>query len=274
MEKIGSGNRFLLGEIQMNPVDFGQCLQADCMTHPGLVRPVNEDAIGFLPESGCFFVADGMGGGSAGEIASSLLENQLTEAIEGSDGESFDQRIRQIRDAIRDANRKIRICAERRSYRQMGTTLAMMLFHPQDERSAAICHIGDSRIYRLRDGLLTALTKDHTVGAELSESGTEGDYAGQMTDHRVSRISHMLTRVIGAEKEPEQEWAETEVRPRDRFLVCSDGVTTMLSEDTIQQILFEAEQPSDAVRLLGDRVLQAGANDNFSLIVVFVNERV
>ena len=242
------------------------------MTHPGLVRKTNEDALGFFPEDGCFFVADGMGGGSAGDVASSLLENQISDAIEFTGGESFEQRRNRIRTAIHNAHFKIREYAKARSFAQMGTTLALMLFNPQNPWRADLCHIGDSRIYRFRDDRLAALTRDHTVGAELAREMPFDPMEKGMGDHRTSFFSHVLTRVVGEGEEPEPEWTETEVRPGDRFLICSDGVTTMLSEQDIRTVISRSGQPDEAVRALSDSVLKAGAKDNYSIIVVYVGD--
>ena len=257
----------------MIPVDFRKFLFAESMTHPGLVRKTNEDSLGFFLESGCFFVADGMGGGSAGDIASSLLENQISDAIEFSGGESPEERKNRIRTAIHDAHLKIRGYAETRSFAQMGTTLALMLFNPRDPRRADLCHIGDSRIYRLRSNCLTGLTRDHTVGAELEREMASEQGEKNLGDHRTSVFSHVLTRVVGASSnEPEPEWSETEVRSGDRFLICSDGVTTMLAETEIRTIISESGRPDEAVCALSDSVLKAGAKDNYSIIIVFVGD--
>ena len=254
------------------PFDFSERIVADSRTHPGKVRPHNEDAVGFFPEEGCFFVADGMGGGAAGDVASSFLENELSDAIEQTGSASSDQREADIRNAIHRTHMKIRDYAESKQFDQMGTTLALMMLNPPDAHAASICHIGDSRIYLLRDGALTALTMDHTVGAELERENKSMMKNTDWTDHRTSRFSHILTRVIGGEDEPEAEWNEIAVRPFDRFLICSDGVTTMLQESVISDILSASDHPSDAVRRISDAVLDAGARDNFSMVVVFVRE--
>ncbi|MBO4491960.1 MAG: serine/threonine-protein phosphatase [Lentisphaeria bacterium] len=258
----------------MTPVEFRKLLLAESLTHPGLVRKTNEDSLGFFLESGCFFVADGMGGGSAGDIASSLLENQISDAIEFSGGESPEVRKNKIHTAIHDAHLKIREYAETRSFAQMGTTLALMLFNPWNPRRADLCHIGDSRIYRLRNNSLNVLTRDHTVGAELEREMMSSDHPEKgIGDHRTSVFSHVLTRVVGAtSNEPEAEWSETEVRSRDRFLICSDGVTTMLAEPEIQKIISESGRPDEAVRALSESVLKAGAKDNYSIIIIFVGD--
>ena len=242
------------------------------MTHPGLSRSTNQDALGFFPEDGCFFVADGMGGGSAGDIASSLLENELSEAIEYSGEKTTEDREESIRKAIHVAHQKIRSYANARSFEQMGTTLALMLFDPWNPNSAELCHVGDSRIYRFRDRALTVLTRDHTVGAELEQDMPDRWKNNGMTNHRSSFYSHVLTRVIGSKNECEPEWTETDIRPLDRFLICSDGVTTMLSEQDIQSVMEASEQPADIVRALSDSVLRAGAKDNFSIIIVLVRD--
>ena len=261
-----------MGKDTMNKIDFQIILHAEAMTHPGLCRSTNQDALGFFPEDGCFFVADGMGGGSAGDIASSLLENELSEAIEISGNETHEELEKSIRNAIGAAHQKIRSYADARTFEQMGTTLALMLFDPWNPHSAKLCHVGDSRIYRFRDQSLKVLTRDHTVGAELEQDMPDRWKNNSMGDHRNSYYSHILTRVIGSKHDCEPEWTETDIRPQDRYLICSDGVTTMLSETEIQNAMSSMDQPEEVVRALSDSVLQAGAKDNFSIIIVFVRE--
>ena len=262
-----------MGKSEMKTAEFKDCMRADSLTHPGLVRHVNEDAVGFFLEDGCFFVADGMGGGSAGDLASGFLENELSEVIEGSRAEMPGLRKYNVNQAIHNAHIKIRNYAENMHFEQMGTTLAVMLFNPWNMNSAWICHIGDSRIYRLRQGRFIRLTRDHTVGAELAERKRSFLSKNILSDHRTSHLSHILTRVVGSTRGSAPEWEETDIHPNDRFLICSDGVSTMLKEKEIMRIMVNAEGPEETVAELSEKVLESGAKDNFSMITVFIEKK-
>ena len=141
---------------------------------------------------------------------------------------------------------------------------------PWQPGQALLCHVGDSRIYRFRDGDLRQLTLDHTVGVELTLSlkkkGGKQD-AAMMMDHTNSPFSHVLTRSIGVSDNVLPEWDETTIEPNDLFLLCSDGVTTMLKDDEIQRIFLENASTDDKMKTLSQRVLAAGARDNFTMIL-------
>jgi len=233
----------------------------------GLVRRENEDSYAVLPEDGCCIVSDGMGGGSAGEIASQIIVEYLSDAIAGTAPDSPGSRKYAIQQAIHGANRKIREYAKSREYSQMGATLALLLLDSWYPGRALLCHVGDSRIYRFRQGDLELLTRDHTVGFELAASlrNHPGKNALSLDDHTSSPISHVLTRSIGIADCVLPEWEETVLLPDDVIMVCSDGITTMLRDEDIQRIFRETTTLDDKISHLTAEVRNAGARDNYTV---------
>lgn len=229
----------------------------------GLVRPNNEDAYSCLPDDGCFFVSDGMGGGSAGEIASQIVEDVIADAVSESANESPGLRKYTVQQAIQKANQKILQYAKERCYEQMGATLALLLLDSWNHRKISICHIGDSRIYRYRDGVLTLLTRDHTVGNEMREKADI-----PFAVRKMSALSHILTRAIGTSSFAMSEWQETEALPGDFYLLCSDGVSSMLSDADVASVFTHRDSLENIKEELIGRVNKAGAADNFTFILL------
>ena len=254
----------------MNQTEQFNWIETASFSDPGLVREENEDSCGFVAEDGCYFVSDGMGGGSDGEIASQIVVETISDAIENTASDSPGSRKYAVQQAVHRANRTIRAYSQAHNYAQMGATLVLLLLDPWDSGKALLCHVGDSRIYRFRDGTLQQLTRDHTVGAELALSlekkGSRKD-CSMMMDHTNSPFSHVLTRSIGVSENVLPEWDETTIRPGDLLMLCSDGVTTMLKDDEIQQIFRENESTEGKASALSERVLAAGAKDNFTMIL-------
>ena len=222
-------------------------------THKGMVRETNEDAV-FPTSSGesddrvLAIVADGMGGHVAGEVASRIAIN----AAASSDLE--------VADRVAAGNRAIREeVARDPALEGMGTT--MTLLHIEDD-VARLGHIGDSRAYLLRDGVLRQLTSDHTVAAEYVAQGL-------LTAEEATRVPqrHMLLRTLGLTRFVNVDEIEVEVQPGDRFLLCSDGLTEMVSHDDIAKTLAEGA-PDEVVWELVEMANDAGGVDNITVIVV------
>ncbi len=250
---------------------FDSYMRVASVTSPGKLRDRNEDSFSEMLLDGCFLVADGMGGGEAGEIASRILCDEISEVIAGSRNDPPGLRKYNIQQKLHVINRKILTFAEHRGYAQMGTTLALLLFDTWNPRAALTCHIGDSRIYRLRNRKLYALTCDHTIGAELQRTTQRRDAKSGFMDHRTNSFSHILTKAVGVSRTLIPEWTPADVSPLDRFLICSDGVTTMLSEPRIEAIINASSSPEDAAADLSDAVLKAGAKDNFTAILLEIH---
>ncbi len=241
-------------------------INSSSMTDAGLVRGNNEDAVAVLATDGCFFVTDGMGGGDEGEIASQIVHSYIRKAIEGSAPDSPGLRKYNIQQAVHWANRQIRQYAEEHFFKQMGATLALLLLDPWQPDRAMVCHVGDSRVYCFRQGKLFCITRDHTVGAELARQKVSSHGTNSLGDHQKSALSHILTRSIGTSNVVMTEWDEVMVLPEDIFLVCTDGVTTMLNDSEICAVLKEKTSASQMIENLGKLVRAAGAKDNYSMI--------
>ena len=239
------------------------------LTDIGRRRTGNEDAIAFDASLGLALVADGMGGGNAGEVASATVvrsvRGDLRIAREGVPGESA----RTLRDGpalvgevARRANQRVLAAAAREPKLQgMGTTLAMALL---SDRGITIGHVGDSRVYRLRDGVLAQLTRDHTVVNELVANGHLAP-----ADAGRSKQNGVLTRALGMPGAFKVDVSEHAVEPDDLYLVCSDGLTAMVPDEDIACLLREAgcdlREPVQAAVDLANR---RGGRDNISVVML------
>jgi serine/threonine protein phosphatase PrpC len=232
------------------------------LTHPGKVRNNNEDSllVGEGQDETLFVVADGIGGFEAGEVASSITVDVLKDiAPSGS-----------LEDAIREANRRILTAAqgdERLS--GMGTTVVALRFGgTESEPVAEISHVGDSRAYLLRDGQLKPITEDHSLVAELVRSG-------DLTRDEASEHpqKNLITRALGAEVEVEVDTTVLPIRSGDRFILCSDGLSDMVPETRMLDLLtVSPESPERAAQALVSSALEAGGADNVTVVIVDVKE--
>lgn len=226
-------------------------------THVGKVRRNNEDSLTVIePET--FAVADGMGGASAGEVASQMLVETVKEFL-AETPPIWDEKI--LSQAIISANKKISDLARRNEeYRGMGTTATIL--HLEDKR-AYFAHVGDSRLYRLRGNFFKQITEDHSYVETLVRRG-------EITpeEARVHPMKNVLIQAVGAVDELFIDAANFPVENGDTFLLCTDGLTNMVDDATIKGILQTAPNPADA---LIDAALSAGGRDNVSVIVVGVD---
>ena len=220
----------------------------------GRLRDHNEDS--YLVRPPVYAVADGMGGHAAGEVASRLALESLEGAALASDGGP-----KAISSALREANRTVfeQSSGEGPS-RGMGTTCVLLLI---TDGQAHVGHVGDSRIYLLRGDSLTQLTRDHTVVADMVEKGL-------MTDEQASADSSRgyLTRALGGAAAVDPDVQTVPIEPGDRFLLCSDGLTTMVVDDQIQAILQREANPQAAADALVSAANEAGGEDNVTAVVV------
>ena len=230
----------------------------------GLVRKDNQDSLFVDGAKTVFCVADGMGGGAEGATASRFVCEEVEKAVKGAP--DFGSRMRAVDGAIAAANARVRAYAEDKGFKQMGSTLAVLLTDPDDARRAAICHVGDSRIYRVRRGSAELLTKDHTIGGQLSAFATGEQAAGLRS--RANPLAHILTRAIGAEGKAAGDWRKVDLADGDRCLVCSDGVHDVIADSLIGEILtVEPDLESASVRL-ADEIVRNGAPDNYTYVMV------
>jgi PPM family protein phosphatase len=238
-------------------------LQPFGVTDAGKVRQNNEDAllVGDGKDETLFVVADGIGGFEAGEVASSLAVDVLKDL---QPDEPFEA-------AIGEANRRI-VAAGRGDEKLsgMGTTVVAVRFGgTQREPVAEVAHVGDSRAYLMRGGDMRPITEDHSLVAELVRSGDLT--RDQAAEHPQKNL---ITRALGADEEVDVDTAVLPVEAGDRILLCSDGLSDMVPEGGISLILAESpEDPEKAARGLLSAALDAGGNDNITVVVVDVREQ-
>ena len=247
-------------------------LAAAELTDTGRVRDHNEDTIGSNVDAGLFVLADGMGGYNAGEVASSIAVKTVlelaSEACTREDRaapETDTGMMRQtivLRDAITRANKIIHQTAQSQaSCAGMGTTIVACLFY--DDR-ISIAHVGDSRLYRLRDRRLEQITMDHSLLQELVDRGF---YTREEAEKSTNR--NYVTRALGVEPIVEVELAEVPVLPGDVYLLCSDGLPDMVDDEDIHLTISTFSANLETV---GQQLVQLsndnGGKDNVSVILI------
>lgn len=227
------------------------------MTDTGLVRSRNEDSLDWDSQRGVALIADGMGGHNAGEVASRLAIETLMKLLHDDDAAIDEQRLRRI---VAAANQAIYAQAQAHpDCDRMGTTLVMLCV---DQGQIYITHVGDSRAYRLRQGELIRLTSDHSLVRQLLDDG-----AISKDEARTSRYKNVITRALGVRDKCEPDIAVFDIAADDIYLLCSDGLTDMVADPDIRQVLVDEEQPEAAVAALMERARLAGGRDNISIIV-------
>lgn len=227
-------------------------------TDVGRQRNTNEDSLVVSPPY--FAVADGMGGAKAGEVASQLA----TEAFD-RDHDPGAPPERRLEGIAREANRRIYELASRdESRRGMGTTLTAAMVA---DREVSIGHVGDSRAYRLRDGALEQITKDHSLVAELERTG---QISPEAAEHHPQRS--IITRALGPEPDVEVDTFTVPGRRGDVYLLCSDGLTSMISDEDVAAILRDSPSLQDAAEALVRAANQSGGKDNVTVVLFRLEE--
>jgi len=227
-------------------------------TDTGRQRNANEDS--YFVHAPVFAVADGMGGAQAGEVASRIAAGAFEQGVdEKASAEG------QLKEIAEGANRQIHDLAQKDSSRAgMGTTLTAALVRGDE---VALGHVGDSRAYVLRDGQLKRLTKDHSLVEELRRQGRLTEE--QAEEHPQRSI---ITRALGPEPEVNVDTMTYPAKNGDVFLLCSDGLTTMVSDEEIQKIMLEARTLRSAVNKLVDAANGMGGRDNITAVAFRVAE--
>ncbi len=233
-------------------------------TDKGRVREQNEDAVGGDPEAGLVVLADGMGGANAGEVASGLAVDLLVSQLTGRLWDGGDIGQEQIREAIGSVNQAILELADQVSdYQGMGTTLVLGLFVG---RQLIYAHVGDSRLYRWRQGVLQQMTLDHSL---IQEMVNLGDFSCIEEALLAGVPTNVLSRALGSEPLIMVDVEETEWTDGDVYLLCTDGLTGMVTDDEMQSILenkdLNLEEQADE---LVDYACRMGGIDNVSVILV------
>jgi protein phosphatase len=243
------------------------------VTHPGLVRRINEDGLCHDAGLGLFVVADGLGGHNSGEIASRMAlecvqtfirhtcdDDEFTWPFGVDVRSSFDAN--RLRTALRLANRRVFQASEERvEYAGMGTTMVAALL---TDRTLTFASIGDSRIYSISDGALTRLTVDDSWLATLAAQQPDLDPA-QLADHP---LRHVITRAVGTLAETELEIAERTLADGETLLFCTDGLHDLVTDEEMRRIVSDAASLQAAGQALIDAALAAGGRDNVTALLV------
>jgi PPM family protein phosphatase len=227
----------------------------------GRKRPSNEDAYGFSIEAGVYVVCDGMGGAAAGEVASTIAVDEVLRLLTHRGEEKGMQLPEAAENAICEANEAIFSRAQR-NHRLSGMGTTLVALATQDRR-VWVLNIGDSRCYRLRQGVLEQLSRDHSLVDEQVR-------LGRMTAREAlhSPLEDVMTRALGTQSQVTPDVFEFEAENRDVFLLCSDGLTRELSDRVIQDLLSSDLSLEDQAARLVEAAKKAGGHDNITCLLV------
>jgi protein phosphatase len=233
---------------------------------PGRARSNNEDSVAIDASVSLAVLADGMGGYNAGEVASNMattfIRAELGRWLREASSQASDAEVRRAMDiCVDNANRAIFNAANANpQYAGMGTTLVVAVFR---EGRLMLGHVGDSRCYRLRAGRLQQITRDHSL---LQEQIDAGLITPEQAAFSVNK--NLVTRAVGVEDTVLLETHQHETQPDDLYLLCSDGLSDMLADAAIGQLLMAHESLEQASQALIDAANDAGGKDNISVILV------
>ncbi|MGH8671363.1 MAG: Stp1/IreP family PP2C-type Ser/Thr phosphatase [Burkholderiales bacterium] len=246
-------------------MNLSRALEIAMQTHPGSVRPHNEDSIASNAAHGVAILADGMGGANAGEVASGIAVTLLLQGLKDVAARKPNS-VPELSAAVIEEIRKTNTAIDQTAQPQpqcagMGTPLVVAVFF--DNRVVA-AHVGDSRLYRLRDGNLTQVTRDHSLLQDQIDSG--------MITPEEAKRSHqknLVTKALGIDPEVEPEVHDYDTLPGDVYLICSDGLSDMVENDDIGLTLntLSANLTLSAQQLV-DMANDNGGRDNISVILV------
>jgi serine/threonine protein phosphatase PrpC len=241
-------------------VSAAPSLRAFGDTHVGKVRPSNEDSLIVEPHLGLYAVLDGMGGASAGDVASQLARDTVRDFILHRRMTLAPREL--LEAAIAAGSQAVFLAAQRRQDRHgMGTTVVACLVVEPDR--VVVGNVGDSRAYLLRGGRLQSLTRDHTVVQELLHRGVLSVEEAERHPYK-----NVLSRNLGGKPETQVDLVELELRPGDRLLLCSDGLHGYASAEAIQYLLGSGDAPEHVAHDLIELALRGGGGDNVSAIVI------
>ncbi|MFQ5589321.1 MAG: protein phosphatase 2C domain-containing protein [Nitrospiria bacterium] len=238
------------------------------LTDIGKARSRNEDAIFVSDGLGLYLVADGMGGHADGDVASALAVEIISKHFADSPG---GEAASSLSRAVREANRCVFDTSQKKTSPTtsftfsgavpealMGTTLVALAV---DGEEAVIAHVGDSRAYRFRNNHLQRLTRDHSLAESGPENGNPAVTLGP-------RFKNVITRALGIEADVEVEICREFLKRGDLFLLCSDGLTNMVSDSRIEAILAQSHTRESACKSLIDSANDSGGKDNISSVLV------
>jgi PPM family protein phosphatase len=253
-------------------IDLGDALEIVSCSDPGRVRPQNEDSVLADSAIGLAVLADGMGGYNAGEVASGMATTVIATEMQGIFGKSATrarsadfgvEAVRQMLcEQVRRANATVYQAAQSQpQYAGMGTTLVASMFC---DNRIIVAHIGDSRLYRLRAGRLEQITKDHSLLQEQIDSGVITREQARYSNHK-----NLVTRALGIDPTVEMDLTESDTQVGDIYLLCSDGLNDMVSDEEIEMTI---DALSDNLSRAADQLVQLandnGGHDNVSVILI------
>jgi len=249
--------------------DLSNVIEITTATHPGMVRSHNEDSISADAATGLAVLADGMGGYNAGEVASgiavAMISAELKKALAAANGEIDAATAERLvgEHAVRANNAIFQAAQNQSQYAGMGTTLVVALWY---DNSLVVGHIGDSRLYRFRGNKLEQVTRDHSLLQEQIDSGLI-----TKAQARHSQNKNLVTRAVGIDPEVEAEVHSYPVQPGDIYLLCSDGLNDMVTDEDMELTLasLQANLPLAAAQLV-QQANDNGGRDNVSVILVRV----
>ena len=238
------------------------------LTDVGKERKHNEDRYILLPEFGVFVVADGMGGHQSGEVASRMAASTVAGYFRaGSNGEKRSSLRESLVSALSDANAKIFARADdSRAHRGMGTTIVAAAYCPSDA-VLYIAHAGDSRCYRIRDARMEQLTRDHSL---LQDALLERP---DLTESDLAYLPrNVITRALGIGPSVELDVRAEPVRPGDCFLLCSDGLHGLVTDEDIVKIVVGSPTLTEACQALIQRANANGGKDNVTSVLIRIED--
>lgn len=252
----------------------GYRLQVAGATDVGRKRQLNEDVFLVDEDLGVYLVADGMGGHAAGEVASRLAADEIFRGFSGRSvlsQESWPEHwdsdqsatANLLIDAILAGHERVTNAVSRdQNLKGMGTTVVVAV-HPAASRNLVVCHVGDSRAYRLRHKRLETLTEDHSWVHEQVAAGFLTEEAA-----RTHPLKNVVTQALGGSAEPKVDLLETELMNGDVYLLCSDGLNSMLTDDEISAVLGNGASLEERARELIDLANDHGGNDNITVVLL------
>ncbi len=269
----GSGEGVEQVAINPNRV-VGYRLEVSGATDVGRKRQLNEDVFLVDEDLGVYLVADGMGGHAAGEVASRLAADEIfrgfsnrTTLTRETWPEHWDMQrsvaANFLVDAVLAGHDRVTNAVNRdQNLKGMGTTVVVAV-HPAASRNLVVCHVGDSRAYRLRHNRIEILTEDHSWVHEQVAAGFLTEEAA-----RTHPLKNVVTQALGGSAEPKVDLLETEMMKGDVYLLCSDGLNSMLADDEIRDLLAEKTPVADRAKKLIDAANERGGNDNITVVLL------
>lgn len=238
-------------------------MRVGSLTDIGKVREINQDSFAVVPESGLYVVADGMGGHAAGEKASqtavAIIQDRLgSGAVQAANGQLLDL----LQTSIQEANREIiNASMEDASMRGMGTTATVIV---TKENQMYIGHVGDSRAYLIRNRRIDQITDDHSIVAQLVR-------ARAITPQEAARhpYRNVITRCLGMQVDVEADTQQRELKAGDRLLICSDGLSGLVSDDEMLQHVLSSQDPQQTCQELVNLANERGGSDNITVVLIF-----